>query len=302
MLNNIAKFKHQFEQFNMQVTAPDVVQTLSEDELIDLVPKHHGWIIGDDPATKEVFQAGVLGNLRAAVKWGIGTDNVDFNACRKLGIPIKNTPGLFGTEVADLAICYLLGLARDAFQIDREVRKGDWLKPAGVSLPGKVLGIVGLGDIGTNIAHRAHAHGLRIIAWDPCASDVPDYIQLQKKWPEMLSICDFLVFACALNETNYHIFNKTILEHLKMGVRVINISRGALVNEEALLEGLKSGLIHGAALDVYEIEPVLKSNELLNHPKCIFGSHNGSNTIEAVERASTIAISLLHNFLNESAI
>ena len=163
MLKQLDKFKDIFLKYGMEVTAPNVIQTLTVEELIELVPNHDAWIIGDDPACKKVFEAGKKGKLKAAVKWGIGTDNVDFNACESLNIPITNTPGMFGNEVADLAMCYILGLARDAFLIDRSIRKGEWIKPSGLSLKGKTIGILGLGDIGINIARRAQAHGFNII-------------------------------------------------------------------------------------------------------------------------------------------
>ena len=92
MLRQIDHFKQQFEELNIEITTPAVVQALTVDELISIVPNHDGWIIGDDPATYEVFEAGKAGQLKAAVKWGIGVDNVDFSACAKLGIPITNTP------------------------------------------------------------------------------------------------------------------------------------------------------------------------------------------------------------------
>jgi D-3-phosphoglycerate dehydrogenase len=265
------------------------------------VPLHDGWIIGDDPATEEVFTAGKSGKLRAAVKWGIGVDNVDFSACKNLGIPITNTPGMFGAEVADLAMCYILGLARDAFFIDREVRKGAWPKPAGISLSGKTLGIVGLGDIGRNIAKRAQAHDLNIIGWDPYAQSVPNYINLSGAFPEDVDTCDFIVFACALTEDSHHLFDESTLGVLKPGVRVVNVSRGPLIKEAALLQGLSNGLISSAALDVFEVEPLAQTNEFLIHPKCIVGSHNGSNTIDAVIRASEEAIRLLDAMLKEGA-
>jgi len=297
MLKQIDQFRDMFEGLGIQITTPDVVQTLSVDELLAIVPKHDGWIIGDDPATAEVFTAGKSGKLKAAVKWGIGVDNVDFAACEKLGIPITNTPGMFGAEVADLAMCYILGLARDAFFIDREIRKGSWPKPAGISLAGKTIGIVGLGDIGRNIAKRARAHDLDVIGWDPYAKSIPDYIKVRDAFPSGISLCDFIVFACALTEENHHLLDKSILGFLKPGVRVVNVSRGPLIKETALLEGLASGIITSAALDVFEVEPLDQSNEILNHPKCILGSHNGSNTIDAVVRASYEAIRLLDAML-----
>ena len=301
MLRQIDYFREIFAGLGMEITTPNVVQTLAVDELLNIVPKHDGWIIGDDLATAEVFAAGKSGKLKAAVKWGIGVDNVDFAACERLGIPITNTPGMFGAEVADLAMCYLLGLARDAFFIDREIRQGAWPKPAGISLKGKTLGIVGLGDIGRSIAKRANAHDLNIIGWDPYVKNLHDYIRIQDDWPSGVDSCDFIVFACALNLDNHYLFNETTLQHVKHGVRVINVSRGPLIKETALLSGLASGAVSSAALDVFEVEPLVQSHEILTHKKCILGSHNGSNTVDAVIRASTQAISLLSDMLSKDS-
>jgi len=183
------------------------------------------------------------------------------------------------------------------FFIDREVRSGNWPKPAGISLGGKTIGIVGLGDIGRNIAKRANAHDLNIIGWDPNADILPDYIELQNNWPTGTERCDFMVFACALTEKTRHLFNQSILEKLKTGVRVVNVSRGPLIDEIALLDGLASGMITSAALDVFEDEPLKQSHPILAHDRCIVGSHNASNTIDAVIRASNEAINLIHGML-----
>lgn len=301
MLRQIDQFREKFEGFDIDITTPDVVQTLTVEELIDILPRHDGWIIGDDPANFEVFEAGKAGKLKAAVKWGIGVDNVDFAACDKLGIPITNTPGMFGAEVADLAMCYIIGLARDVFFIDREVRSGNWPKPAGISLRDKTIGIVGLGDIGRNIAKRANAHDLNIIGWDPYADSLPDYIELENNWPSGIERCDFIIFACALTEKTQHLFNQGILEKLKPGVRLVNVSRGPLIEEIALLEGLNSEVITSAALDVFEDEPLKQNHPILAHDRCILGSHNASNTIDAVIRASDEAINLLYGMIKKES-
>ncbi len=299
MLGQIDSFREIFTNLGIEITTPNVVQTLSVAELKQLVPEHHGWIIGDDPATAEVFEAGQAGKLTAAVKWGIGVDNVDLIACKELGISIANTPGLFGAEVADLAMCYLLGLSRDAFMVDREIRKGGWPKPTGISLAGKTMGIVGLGDIGSNIAKRAKVHDMNVIGWDPYCKSLPNYITLQDDWPTGLQSCDFLVFACPLTDKNKYLFNEHTLPYLKYGVRVVNVSRGSLIKESALLAGLADGTVSSAALDVFEVEPLSQDNEILKYPQCILGSHNGSNTIDAVVRASHSAISLLADMLKK---
>ncbi|MCR5876723.1 hypothetical protein LRS10_22730 [Phenylobacterium sp. J426] len=112
MLRMIDEFRPVFADRGAELVAPEVVQTLTEEQLIELLPTFDGWISGDDPATERVLTAGVAGRLRGLVKWGVGVDNVDFEACRKLGLQVAHTPGVFGREVADIAMGYVIGLAR----------------------------------------------------------------------------------------------------------------------------------------------------------------------------------------------
>lgn len=275
---------------------PDVVQTLSEAELIDLVPQFDGWIIGDDPATRRVFQAGRRGRLKAAVKWGVGTDNVDFDAAKDLELPITNTPGMFGNEVADIAVAYVIGLARDLFLVDRRVRSGAWPKPSGISLMGKVAGVVGFGDIGRNIAKRLTATGMRVVVYDPALSSSPGEGTLAR-WPDRIGKLDFLILACSLTAANRHMVDDVLLAKVRPGLRIVNVSRGPLIDESALVTALQSGQVHSAALDVFEVEPLPKESRLRGFDRCIFGTHNGSNTVEAVERTSRDAVEKLTAFL-----
>jgi D-3-phosphoglycerate dehydrogenase len=272
---------------------PDVIQTLSVQELIELVPQFDGWIIGDDPATAEVFEAGKKGRLRAAVKWGIGVDNVDFPACQRLGIPITNTPDMFGAEVADVALGYVIGLARETYLIDREVRAGNWPKPRGISLKGKTAGVIGYGDIGRNTVHRLQAIGMEVIAWDPAFTDTPNTAAPIRSWADGIGDCDFLIFTCALTPSSRHMLNTETLAQAKRGVRVVNVARGPLVDEPSLIQALNAGQVHSAALDVMEEEPLPADSPLRKFERCIFGSHNGSNTSDAVAATSRIAIEKL---------
>jgi D-3-phosphoglycerate dehydrogenase len=299
MLRQINRFKPQFDALGWEVTAANVVQVLSVEELIELVPLHDGWIIGDDPATAEVFTAGKAGKLKAAVKWGIGVDNVDFAAARALGLPIINTPNMFGGEVADLALSYVLALARESFDIDRGIRAGQWPKPAGISLGGRTLGLIGLGDIGRNLARRALACDMKVIAWDPGFTEPPPGLEAVEiaAWPDRIGEADFLAFTCALTPANQHMLNAETLAKAKDGVRVVNVARGPLIDEPALIAALQSGKVYSAALDVFEVEPLPAKSPLRSLDRCIFGSHNGSNTIDAVERASYRAIDSLAGFL-----
>ena len=300
MLKNIHHFDEYFKKNNLKVTAPEVIQTISEDDLIKILPKHDGWIIGDDSVTRKALAAGKKGRLKALVKWGIGVDNIDFEACDDLKIPVTNTPNMFGDEVSDLAIGYIIGLARETFFIDREIRNKKWPKNTGISLKGKTVGIVGYGDIGRNTATKSKALGLNVIAYDPGVKSIKDINIKHTVWPKRIDECDFIVFTCALNIKNKHMFNEDIIKKCKHSLRVVNVARGGLINELDLCEALKNNRLHSAALDVYEEEPLSPKSYLRKHPFCILGSHNASNTSEAVIKTSLTSLDTMLNFLEKS--
>ena len=301
MLGMLEAFVAPARELGLELVPAAVTQTLSEAELIELLPQFDGWIIGDDPATQQVFEAGQRGSLKAAVKWGIGVDNVDFKACEALGIPITNTPGMFGSEVADVAVGYVIALARHTVEIDRGVRAGSWPKPRGLSLAGRTVAVVGYGDIGRNTARRLLAADMAVIAYDPFvdANSLEPGVSLAP-WPERLEEADFVVVNCALTASSHHLLNGEAFAAMKPGVRVVNVGRGPVIDEQALIAALASGQVHSAALDVFEQEPLPLVSPLRSHPACIFGSHNASNTVDGVERTSQKAIHLLAGFLQEA--
>lgn len=298
MLGQIDRFYELAAEQGLKLHPAKVTQILSEEELMELLPGYDGWIIGDDPATRAVFEAGQGGRLKAAVKWGIGVDNVDFAACKDLGIPIINTPNMFGTEVADVGTAYVIALARQLFVIDRGVRAGGWPKPAGISLLGRRAGVVGLGDIGRNLCTRLQALGMHVTAYDPGVEGDAGIAGLDRAaWPERVGEMDFIVFTCALNQHNFHMLDADVLGACMDGVRIVNVARGPLIDEAALNDALVSGKVHSAALDVFEVEPLPEDSPLRAQERCIFGTHNGSNSVDAVIRASHEAIGKLAGFL-----
>lgn len=300
MLRRINEFRLAFAEKNIELVTPDVVQTLSEEELMRILPNVDGWIIGDDPATEQVFAAGKAGKLKAAVKWGVGVDNVNFKAAQALELPISNTPQMFGGEVADVALAYVTGLARQTYFIDREVRKGNWVKPAGITLAGKTAAVVGLGDIGRATAKRLRGFDMHVIGYDPFTtlSAEQSFVDEVSAFPEKIEEADFIILTCALTPSSRHLINRDSLQLMKDGVYIVNVSRGGLIDEPALIEALESGKVKAAALDVFENEPLPMDSKLRSFDQCIFGTHNGSNTVEAVKRATTKAISLLFTYLN----
>lgn len=299
MLGLFEDFATDFAQFNLQGIAAETTQILSEDELIEQLPDYDAWIIGDDPASRRVVEAAKIGGLRAAVKWGVGIDNVDFAAFKDNGIPVENTPGVFGNEVADIALTYAIGLARETYWIDREVRlNGTWPKPSGISLTGRTVALVGFGDIGQQIAKRIIACGSNVIVYDPFFSAPKGYSVEHAQWPQRLEEADFLIFACPLTEQTQGMFNGDTLSALKSGVRVVNVARGPVIVETALLDALNSGVVHSAALDVFEVEPLPKDSPLRSFDRCIFGTHNSSNSQDAVRRVSRLAIEKIARMLD----
>ncbi|MEL6725971.1 MAG: phosphoglycerate dehydrogenase [Pseudomonadota bacterium] len=299
MLGLIEEFENDFRSHGLDYVAAETSQVLSEDELIEILPDFDGWIIGDDPASKKVVEAATAGKLRAAVKWGVGVDNVDFNAFEESGIPVENTPGVFGGEVADVALTYALGLARATYQIDRAIRNENaWPKPSGISMAGRTVAIVGFGDIGKQTARRILACGSNVIVYDPFFESASDLNVEHANWPERLEDADFIIFTCPLTPDTQGMFNHDTLPLLRRGVRIVNVARGPVIVEDALIAGLESGQIHSAALDVFETEPLPAESRLRHFDQCIFGSHNGSNSADAVRRVSRIAIQKIARFLN----
>lgn len=299
MLGQLNEFIAPAKALGLNLVPAQTTQVLSEDELINLLPDYDGWIIGDDPATEAVFTAASHGKLKAAVKWGIGVDNVDFAACEKLNLPISNTPNMFGGEVADLAVAYLISLARQTYLIDRGVREGNWPKPAGMSITGKHIGVVGFGDIGRTLVKRLSGFDVKVTVYDPGVEGNGGFDFVERHtYPDGLEACDALILTCSLNAANLHMLNAQTLAQLKPGAMVINVARGPLIDESALINALQTSHIASAALDVFEEEPLPLASPLREHPLCIFGSHNASNTKEGVHRATMKAITLMAEFLN----
>ncbi|EOW0801519.1 phosphoglycerate dehydrogenase [Vibrio parahaemolyticus] len=299
MLGMFDEFVEPAKALGIELIAAKTTQVLSEEELMGLLPSYDGWIIGDDPATEQVFRSGKSGQLKAAVKWGIGVDNVDFSACEKLGIPIINTPNMFGGEVADVGMSLMLALARQTHFIDREIRQNNaWPKPAGMSVSGKHIGVVGFGDIGESFVKRLSGFDVTATVYDPGVEGNKGYDFVERQpYPQGIEKCDFLVFTCALNQHNRHMLNGDVIAAMKPGSMVVNVARGPLIDEAALISALKSGHLYAAGLDVFEEEPLPSSSPLRDMPQCIFGSHNGSNTKEGVRRATYKALEEIANFL-----
>jgi len=298
LLRHLPKFEAIFAAAGAEISAPPLLsQQFSAEEMAKLIVGCDTVIAGDDFIDRKVLEIGLASKLRSVIKWGVGTDSIDKQAAAQLGLPIYNTPGVFGEEVADLAMSYLLMLARQLHRMNQSVVDGGWLKVEGRSLNGMSVGIVGLGSIGQAIARRCHGFGMTIRGYDTAQIDSATLTQLsvtQTNLPEVLADADVVFIACNLSAENHHLFGTATFSQMKRGAFLINISRGPLVDEDALADALSSGQIGAAGLDVFEVEPLPTDSRLRGFQNCVLGTHNGSNTAEAVDRVNrqTVAIAL----------
>jgi len=291
-------FRPEFDERGFTVESPEVAQQLEEDWLLANIGRFHGVIAGDDPFTAEVLAEGARGNLHTIIKWGIGVDGIDLEAADHLGIQVTNTPGMFSDEVADVAMGYVVMLARQLHRIHLSVREGGWFKPVGSSLRGKTLGVVGLGSIGRALADRARAFGMVVIGTDVAPVGIAGTWLRQVPLDHLLAASDYVVLCCNLTPDNRYLLRADTLALMKEGAYVVNVARGPLIEEESLINALASGRLAGVALDVFETEPLPSSSQLRRFEQCVWGSHNGSNTSEAVARVNRIAVDELFRRLS----
>ncbi|CAN7628682.1 phosphoglycerate dehydrogenase [Pararhizobium sp. LjRoot235] len=264
-------------------------------EMLEMIPHADIAIAGDDPLDAEILMAGKAGRLKGLVRWGIGTDNVDKPAATRLGLPVYNTPGMFNNEVADLALGHVLNLSRHIHKMDRDVRQGKWTRYEGGSLSGKTAGIVGLGGIGRETARRCAAFGMRVIGSDVVsigAASLDAVGARQVPFDVVVRESDIIILACALTPENFHLLNADVFSRMKRGVVVVNVARGAIIDETALIGALASGHVAAAGLDVFEVEPLPSESPLRQFDNCLFGTHSGSSTLEAIQRTNQKSIEI----------
>ena len=291
MQNCIEGFRDRLEAANLELVLPEIVQQPSEDELIAVIADFDGMIAGDDPLSARVLEH--ARRMRIISKWGVGIDGIDRAAADRLGIKVTNTPAVFGDEVADVAMGYVVVLARQLHRIHASVADGGWWKHEGRSLSGATLGVVGFGSIGQALARRGAGFGMEVIAHDPVDAMrvLADGLGVQLlDVDELFSRSDYVVLCCPLTSENRHMVNERRLRLMKPGSYLVNVARGPLVEESALVRALGSGRLCAAALDVFEEEPLAADHPLRPFAQCVFGSHNGSNTREGVLRASARAV------------
>ena len=283
----IEEYRPLLEQLDGQVEVliPPVHERLSETELLQLIAEVDGVISGDDAFTERVLQSAP--RLKVISKWGTGIDSIDREAARRLGIAVCNTPDAFTQPVADSVLGYMLCFARKIPWMDRALRSGRWEKVPGFALSESTLGVIGMGNVGRAVVRRAAAFGMEVLGNDiaeiPYSFIAESGIEMSGK-EDLLSRSDFVSLNCDLNPGSHHIVGDAELALMKPTAYLINTARGPLVHEAALVRALQGGQIAGAALDVFEDEPLAQQSELLKLDNCLLAPHNANSSPVAYNR------------------
>jgi D-3-phosphoglycerate dehydrogenase len=286
MIPFLERFQPVFTGFGIELIVPEVEERLEEEQLLEYANKFDGVICGDDRFSRKVIEA-CLPRLKVISKWGTGIDSIDKEACQELEVYLGNTPNAFTQPVADSVLGYILSFARQHPGMDRAMKEGIWEKIPGRSLNECTLGVIGVGNIGKAVIQRAHAFDMKLIGNDILDID-PEFIHKfsleMGSLEELLEKSDFVSVNCDLNPTSLQIINQDSLSMMKPDAFLINTARGPLVNENDLIDALKSGRLAGAALDVFEFEPLPADNPLRTLSNVLLAPHNSNSSPSAWER------------------
>jgi D-3-phosphoglycerate dehydrogenase len=271
-------------------------ERLEEDELIALLPGVHGIICGDDRITARVLDT--TSELRVISKWGTGIDSIDVDEARRRGIVVCNTPNAFSEPVADTVMGYMLMAVRQLDQMNRDMHAGLWHKPQLRALNELTLGIVGVGNCGRAVTRRAAAFGMRLLGTD--IVEIAASVRLatgleQVPLATLLHESDVVSLNCTLNPTSFHLINAETLALMQPSAVLINTCRGPVVDERALEDALLQGRLAGAALDVFEAEPLPAGSRLRSLPNCWLAPHNANSSVAA---AACVHERTLHSLID----
>jgi len=292
ILLSLDRFRPVLKHYGLDMITPDVHERLEEADLLKYAGQFDGAICGDDFYTSRVLEI-CAPRLKVISKWGTGIDSIDATSCARLGIKLCRTMNAFTLPVADTVMGYMLAFARRQPWMDQAMKAGVWEKLPGRALNECTLGIIGIGNIGKALTRRARAFGMTILGNDIVEIDhvfiAENGIQMTTL-DKLLSASDFVSVNCDLNPTSHHLINSRTLSLMRKNAVLINTARGPIVEEAALVAALNAGTIGGAALDVFEVEPLPAESPLKQMDNVLLAPHNSNSSPAAWERVHWITI------------
>jgi len=283
-------FKERFipvlNHYHIDVIVPEVLERLGEDEVLKYAGQFDATICGDDRYSPRVLQK-CTPRLKVISKWGTGIDSIDKEYAESLGIQVFNSPNAFTHPVADSVMGYILAFARRQPWLSDLVKSGKWEKLMGRSLSECALGVVGVGNIGKAVLRRSLVFGMRLYGNDIIEIESEFVKEVGVEMVDLLSLVkqsDFISINCTLNPTSFHLISKEILQQVKPGSVLINTARGPIIDEQALIDALKNGRLAGAALDVFETEPLPQNSPLKDMENVLLAPHNSNSSPAAWEQ------------------
>jgi D-3-phosphoglycerate dehydrogenase len=286
MIPFLDRFRPVLKRYDIELIVPEVRERMEEEELLKYAGQFDGAICGDDRYTARVIEA-CLPRLKVISKWGTGVDSIDAQACSRYGIELGRTLNAFTTPVADTVLGYMLAFVRRLPWMDRAMKSGEWDKIPGKALSECTLGVVGVGTIGKVVTRRARAFGMQVLGNDIIEID---HVFVTETGIEMTSLegllsrADFVSINCDLNPTSQHLMNAATFALMKPFAVLINTARGPIVEEQALIDALQAKRLAGAALDVFEVEPLPLDSPLLKMDNVMLAPHNSNSSPTAWER------------------
>ncbi len=272
---------------------------LTRDELLKIVPGIDAAIVGIEEWDAELIAAAP--GLRVLTKLGVGVDNIDQAAADAGGVSVCNAPGGNANAVAELTVGLILAVFREIPRMDALVRSGDWLRVVGPELRGRTVGIIGFGTIGRLVAEKLRGFGCELLAYDPAPERAAELGARHVPLAALLAASDVLTLHLPSLPETRHFVDTSVLAKVKRGAFLVNTARGAVVDESALVAALRSGALAGAALDVFEEEPVDPRNPLLSLPNVVVTTHAAADTFEAYEAIGRINATAIIDVLSGRA-
>ena len=301
LLPVLGEFRSRLEAEGVEIVTPAVRERLNEVDLLPLVETIDGAICGDDQFTKRVFNAAP--RLKVISKWGTGINSIDTVAAAKAGVRVFNTPDAFTDPVADTVLGYILAFARRLPKMDHDIRQGLWEKLEARALRGSTLGVIGVGNIGKAVVRRAQPFGMIVLGYDPVpvpSSFIEETGIKLVPLDSLLGKSDFVTLLCDLNASSFHMIGVNELQKMQPSAYIINTSRGPVIDEPALVEALRECRIAGAALDVFEVEPLPDDSPLRSLENCLLAPHNSNSDPDCRRKVHESTIENLLKGLREA--